>query len=194
MERFSALLAICEGNSPVTSESPHKGQWRGALMFSLICVWIRLSKQSWGWWFETLSCPLWRQCNVFTRKLMGQDVTVKISYRCIIHNCSLRATTGHTIRLKLKTGLCEHNFAAIACPLKYAYVFLFVLLVNIVYEILALDNPSPYKAHNSTFTRIDNAYRTVQVRSFTTIVQFALTGAVLTCLYCRNDCCSGAGH
>ena len=23
-----------------------------------------LSKQSWGWWFETPSCPLWRQCNV----------------------------------------------------------------------------------------------------------------------------------
>ena len=25
---------------------------------------IRLSKQSWGWWFETLSRPLWRQCNI----------------------------------------------------------------------------------------------------------------------------------
>ena len=24
----------------------------------------RLSKQSWGWWFETLSRPLWRHCNV----------------------------------------------------------------------------------------------------------------------------------
>ena len=24
----------------------------------------RLSKQSWGWWFETPSCPLWRHCNV----------------------------------------------------------------------------------------------------------------------------------
>ena len=24
----------------------------------------RLNKQSWGWWFETLSCPLWRHCNV----------------------------------------------------------------------------------------------------------------------------------
>ena len=24
----------------------------------------RLSKQSWGWWFETLSRPLWRYCNV----------------------------------------------------------------------------------------------------------------------------------
>ena len=23
----------------------------------------RLSKQSWGWWFETLSCQLWRHCN-----------------------------------------------------------------------------------------------------------------------------------
>ena len=23
----------------------------------------RLSKQSWGWWFETLSHPLWRHCN-----------------------------------------------------------------------------------------------------------------------------------
>ena len=33
METFSALLAICAG-------STHKGQWRGALMFSLICVWI----------------------------------------------------------------------------------------------------------------------------------------------------------
>ena len=40
METFSALLAICAGNSPVPVKSPHKGQWRGALMFSLICVWI----------------------------------------------------------------------------------------------------------------------------------------------------------
>ena len=40
METFSALLAFCAGNSPVPVNSPHKGQWRGALMFSLICVWI----------------------------------------------------------------------------------------------------------------------------------------------------------
>ena len=38
METFSALLAIWAGNSPVNS--PHKGQWRGALIFSLICAWI----------------------------------------------------------------------------------------------------------------------------------------------------------
>ena len=49
--------------SPVNS--PHKGPWRGALMFSLICVLNkRLSKQSWGWWFETPTRSLWRHCNV----------------------------------------------------------------------------------------------------------------------------------
>ena len=31
----------------------------------------RLSKQWWGWWFETPSCPLWRQCNVITYLLLS---------------------------------------------------------------------------------------------------------------------------
>ena len=39
METLSALLALCAGNSPVPVKSPHKGQKRGALMFSLICAW-----------------------------------------------------------------------------------------------------------------------------------------------------------
>ena len=43
---------------------PHKGQWCGALMFFLILRLNKwLSKQSWGWWFEKLSHPLWRHCN-----------------------------------------------------------------------------------------------------------------------------------
>ena len=40
METISSLLALCAGNSPVLVNSLHKGQWHGALMFSLICVWI----------------------------------------------------------------------------------------------------------------------------------------------------------
>ena len=40
METFSALLAICAGNHRSPVNSSHKGQWRGAVMFSLICVWI----------------------------------------------------------------------------------------------------------------------------------------------------------
>ena len=41
METFSAFLTghLCgEFTGPV--QFPHKGQWRGALMFSLICIWI----------------------------------------------------------------------------------------------------------------------------------------------------------
>ena len=44
---------------------PHKGKWRGDLIFSLIYVWIN------GWVnnreagdLRQLSCPLWRHCNV----------------------------------------------------------------------------------------------------------------------------------
>ena len=40
MEIFSALPAICAGNSSAPVNSPHKGQWRGALTFSLISAWI----------------------------------------------------------------------------------------------------------------------------------------------------------
>ena len=43
--------------------SPHKGQWRGVFFYLRLNK--RLSKQSWGWWFETLSRPLWCHCNVF---------------------------------------------------------------------------------------------------------------------------------
>ena len=34
------VTGLCAGNSPVIGEFPHKGQWRGALMFSLISAWI----------------------------------------------------------------------------------------------------------------------------------------------------------
>ena len=47
--------------SPVNS--PHKGQWRGALVFFDLRLNKQLSKQSWSWWFETPSFSLWRHCN-----------------------------------------------------------------------------------------------------------------------------------
>ena len=39
METFSALLAYCAVIHRSLVNSPHKGQWRGALMFSMICAW-----------------------------------------------------------------------------------------------------------------------------------------------------------
>ena len=56
MESFSALLAICAGNSPVTAQRPVT---RSFDVYFDLRPNKRLSKQSWGWWFETPSRPLW---------------------------------------------------------------------------------------------------------------------------------------
>ena len=62
METFSALLAICAGNSPVIGEFPaQRPVMRSFDVFFNLHLNNRLSKQSWGWWFET---PLWCHCNV----------------------------------------------------------------------------------------------------------------------------------
>ena len=65
METFSALLAICAGNSPVIGEFPtQRPVTRSFDVFFDLRLNERLNKHSWGWWFETPSCPLWRHCNV----------------------------------------------------------------------------------------------------------------------------------
>ena len=67
METFSALLAICAGNSPVPGEFPaQRPVTRSFGVFFDLRLNKRLSKQSWGWWFETPSRPLWRHCDANT--------------------------------------------------------------------------------------------------------------------------------
>ena len=39
METFSALLALFRGIQRPPVDSPYKGQWRGTLIFSLVCTW-----------------------------------------------------------------------------------------------------------------------------------------------------------
>ena len=64
METVSALLAICAGNSPVPGEFPTQNPvTRSFDAFFDLRPNKRLSKQSWGWWFETPSRPLWRHRN-----------------------------------------------------------------------------------------------------------------------------------
>ena len=64
METFSALLAICTGNPPVSGEFPaQRPVTRSFDVFFDLRTNKRLSKHWWGWWFETPSWSLWRQCN-----------------------------------------------------------------------------------------------------------------------------------
>ena len=65
METFSALLAICAGNSPVSGEFPaQRPVTRSFDGFFDVRLIKRLSKQSRGWWFETPAWSLWRHRNV----------------------------------------------------------------------------------------------------------------------------------
>ena len=80
METFSALLAICEGNSPVTGEFPtQRPVTRSFDVYFDLRPNKRLSKQSWGWWFETLSCPLWRhrnECDKICRYMSHTNIPI----------------------------------------------------------------------------------------------------------------------
>ena len=67
METFSALLAICEGSPRWIP--PQRPVTRSCDVFVDLRLNKRLSKHWWGWWFETLSHPLWRHsfiCNLTT--------------------------------------------------------------------------------------------------------------------------------
>ena len=60
---FCVTGHLC-GNSPVTGEFPtQRPVTRSFDVFFDLRRNKRLSKQSWGWWFGTLSRPLWRHCN-----------------------------------------------------------------------------------------------------------------------------------
>ena len=65
METFSALQALYAGNSPGTGEFPaQRPVTRSFDVFFDLRSNKRLTKQWWGWWFETQSSSLWRHCNV----------------------------------------------------------------------------------------------------------------------------------
>ena len=56
METFSTLLALCAGNSLVTGEFPaQRPVTQSFEVFFDLRLNKQLSKQSWGWWFETPS-------------------------------------------------------------------------------------------------------------------------------------------
>ena len=75
METFSALLAICAGNSPVTGGFPAQRPVTRALMFSFICAWINS-------WVNN------REAGDLRRNRAHYDVTVMVR---VVHSC-LRAS------------------------------------------------------------------------------------------------------
>ena len=84
METFSALLAIFAGNSPVPGEFPaQRPVSRSFDVFFDLHPNKRLSKQRWGWWFETLSCPLWCHRNGTLNNTVIDNITWQHAVRLL---------------------------------------------------------------------------------------------------------------
>ena len=105
MEAFSAFLALCVGNSLVTGEFPSQRPVTGGfdVFFDLqLNKW--LSKQSWDWWFETPSRPLWRHYDLISMFL------VWIGERQTPQKCLIQRKFSIRWALQTKCVGCELNF------------------------------------------------------------------------------------
>ena len=106
METFSALQALCAGNSPVIGEIPAQRRvTRSFDVFFDLRLNKHLSKQSWGWWFETPSRPLWRHCN----DLVWEHDTADSFYRKI---SNIRRTLVEK-KLSITQMKSEHRLSAL---------------------------------------------------------------------------------
>ena len=124
MGTFSALLAICAGNSPVTGDFPaHRPVTRSFDVFFDLRLNKGLSKQWRSWWFETPSRPLWRHGNGMPRGMslgyflhvLGIQSSSRDSFedRAAVHEISVRLPDLH-----LSCGDLTHAFTKYDCQLK----------------------------------------------------------------------------
>ena len=98
---FSALLALCAGNSPVTGEFPMQRPATQSLdVFFDLRLKKRLTKQSWGWWFETPYRSLWRHCNGLFVNMTAKNKLPEIAVRIP----KISSQESHSIMSKLQCG------------------------------------------------------------------------------------------
>ena len=107
---ISPLLVLCVGNSPVTSEfSAQRPVTQSFDVYFDLCLNKRLSKQLWGWWFETLSHPLWSHCNDYCNiDYCFISTLLKIMTGCLLD---------HTLALLVLNMMMRSLIFNITCPL-----------------------------------------------------------------------------
>ena len=106
------------GNSPVGEFPAQRPVTRRFDVFFDLRLNKRFSKQPWGWWFETPSWSLWRQCNDITHYCTQYIFEVRTSTsnsrttpiaRCVKHSFS-------EIKMKTETFPFRQNaFESVVC-------------------------------------------------------------------------------
>ena len=120
METFSALLAIGAGNSAVPGKFPtQRPVTRSFDVFFDVRRNKQLSKQSWGWWFETLSPSLWRHRNVQHQHQHHRHRTSSCDYIWIFLDFMMIFSCWWFILTSIRLD-CDWNFISIW--VKYVWV------------------------------------------------------------------------
>ena len=129
METFSALLAICAGNSPVSGEFPtQRPVTRSFDIYFDPRPDKRLSKQSWGWWFGTLSHSLWRHRNDFMRNCIPVNATIPHWWLINIGSCNVLTATNRYLSQCWPRSRCRHmaslgpNERIISCEINFHFL------------------------------------------------------------------------
>ena len=149
VEKISALLAICAGNSPVPGDFPtQRLVTRSFDVFFDLCPNKRLSKQPRGWWFETPPWPLWHQCNVvckitviFSRVILESHCTTfhlylryqrKFLYFSLLkRKCHFEEISAWSIRVTFYDGVaCDIAVQAIVYFFVYVHLHCSVITVT----------------------------------------------------------------
>ena len=117
METFSALLAIWAENSPVTGEFPaQRPATRSFDVFFDLHLNKRLSKQSWGWWFETPLHPLWRHCNECRNKGVKSNTPLPSNVSTWITTSAFSGTGSHCPACRT-TLIATRFWVVMICPI-----------------------------------------------------------------------------
>ena len=163
METFSALLAFCAVNSPVPCEFPaQRPVMRSFDIFFDLRPNKHLSKQSWGWWFETLSCSLWRHCNdIVASGTMLQEFVTKPAWISPQPNISFLADLIWNIQRISKV---YQKIAILECEINLMDTWITIKLSKLIPKIL-------YCHHYDNLTNYRND---IQVIEFSPVAHRAM--------------------
>ena len=128
METFSALLTICAGNSPVPGAFPAQRPVTRSFDVSFdLHPHKPLSKQWWGWWYETLSCPLWRHGNEYATVTVLARLIIDARKTHSVWNNSNR-THINTLRPRQSGSHLPYNNFKVICFYENCCIFIKILL------------------------------------------------------------------
>ena len=118
METFSALLAICVGNSRWIPHTKASDAELWCFLWSDLRLNKRLSKQSWGWRFETPSCLLWPYVTVM--KYMYKLRFRKPNNHLCPRLCIRGESVGSWCWCFLQRGIHPHSWCIQLIPFSYS--------------------------------------------------------------------------